>query len=88
MLADYCWTLARDTPTMEYKQQAKKKKKKIPHDFVLKNELAWKRLCRYSIYIVNIIPKQNKSTKHILFHWVVFSFLFNPSFLIIFQPVL
>jgi hypothetical protein len=27
MLADYyCWTLARDAPTMEYKGQAKKKK--------------------------------------------------------------
>ena len=25
MPADYCWTLARDTPTMEYKQQAKRK---------------------------------------------------------------
>jgi len=24
MLADYCWTLARDTPTMEYKRQAKR----------------------------------------------------------------
>jgi hypothetical protein len=23
MLTDYCWTLARDAPTMEYKQQAK-----------------------------------------------------------------
>jgi len=23
MLADYCWTLARDTPTVEYKRQAK-----------------------------------------------------------------
>jgi hypothetical protein len=31
MFADYCWTLARDTPTMEYKRQAKKKKKS---DFV------------------------------------------------------
>ena len=27
MLADYCWTLARDAPTMEYKRQAKRKKK-------------------------------------------------------------
>ena len=27
MLADYCWTLARDVPTMEYKRQAKQKKK-------------------------------------------------------------
>ena len=27
MLADYCWTLAMDAPTMEYKRQAKKKKK-------------------------------------------------------------
>jgi hypothetical protein len=41
---------------------------------VLNNELTWKRLCRCSIYVVNVIPKQNKSTKHILFHWIVFSF--------------
>jgi len=32
MLADCCWTLARDVPTVEYKQQAKQKKKL--HDFV------------------------------------------------------
>ena len=25
MLADYCWTLARDAPTIEYKRQAKQK---------------------------------------------------------------
>jgi len=31
MLANYCWTLARDVPTMEYKRQAKRKK---THDFV------------------------------------------------------
>jgi len=31
MLADYCWTLARDAPTTEYKRQAKRKKKS---DFV------------------------------------------------------
>jgi len=24
MLANYCWTLARDIPTMEYKRQAKR----------------------------------------------------------------
>ena len=35
--------------------------------FVLNNELTLKILCRCSIYVVNIIPKQNKSTKHILF---------------------
>ena len=38
MLADYCWTLARDVPTVEYKRQAKRKKKekkkKKKHDFV------------------------------------------------------
>ena len=28
MLADYCWTLARDAPTMEYKCQAKRGRKK------------------------------------------------------------
>ena len=55
--------------------------------FVLNNELTWKRLCRCSIYVVNIISKQNKSTTHILFHWVVFSFLFKPPFHIIFQPI-
>jgi len=27
MLTDYCWTLARDVPTMEFKQQAKQKQK-------------------------------------------------------------
>ena len=26
ILADYCWTLARDATTMEYKRQAKRKK--------------------------------------------------------------
>ena len=35
--------------------------------FVLNNELTCKRMCRCSIYVVNSIPKQNKSTKHILF---------------------
>jgi predicted nucleic acid-binding Zn finger protein len=51
---------------MEYKRQAKRKKF---HDFfVLNNELTWKRLCRCSNYVVNIILKHNKSTKHIIFH--------------------
>jgi len=27
MLADYCWTLARDAPAVEYKRQAKQGKK-------------------------------------------------------------
>ena len=36
--------------------------------FVLNNELTCKTLCRCSIYVVNIIPKHNKSTKHIPFH--------------------
>jgi len=27
MLADYCWTLARDAPTMECKRRAKRKKR-------------------------------------------------------------
>jgi hypothetical protein len=57
MLSDYCWTLARDAPTMEYKRQAKRKKTLF---FVLNNKLARKRLCRCSIYVVNIIPKKNK----------------------------
>ena len=65
MLADYCWTLARDAPTVEYKRQAKRKKNLIL--FVLNNELARKRLCRYFIYFVNIAFKQNNSTKLILF---------------------
>jgi hypothetical protein len=30
-LADYCWTLARHVPAMEYKRQAKRKKL---HDFI------------------------------------------------------
>ena len=42
MLADYCWTLARDDPTVECKRQAKRKKKKIL--FVLNNELTEKDL--------------------------------------------
>jgi len=68
MLADYCWTLAREIPTMEYNQQAKKKKYIYIYIFVLNNELTHKRLCRRSIYVVNIIPTQNKFTKPILFH--------------------
>jgi len=28
MLTDYCWTLASDAPTMKYKRQAKRRKKK------------------------------------------------------------
>jgi len=28
MLADYCWTLARDAPTVEYKRQAKQEREK------------------------------------------------------------
>jgi len=54
--------------------------------FVLSSEFTWKRLCRCSIYVVNI-PKQNKSTKHILVHWKVFSFLFKPPFRIICQHI-
>jgi len=38
MLADYCWTLARDVPTMEYKRQAKRNKNYMIL-FVLNNEL-------------------------------------------------
>jgi hypothetical protein len=75
----------RDAPTMEYKRQAKRQKKYIIF-FVLNNALTWKRLCRCSIYVVNIILKQNKSTKHIIFHLTVYSFLYNPPFRI-FQPI-
>jgi len=38
MLADYCWTLARDVPIMECKRQAKRKKIYMIL-FVLNNEL-------------------------------------------------
>jgi len=40
MIADYCWTLARDVPTMEYKRRAKQgeREKKVIL-FVLNNEL-------------------------------------------------
>jgi len=58
---------------MEYKRQAKRGEKKHKILCVLNNELTWKRLCKCSIYAVNIIPKQNKSTKHIVFYWIVFS---------------
>ena len=37
MLVDYCWTLARDAPTMEYKRQAKRKNKQKKRDFVCVN---------------------------------------------------
>jgi len=65
MLADYCWTLVRDAPTMECKRQAKRKKKWFCLCYIM--NLHEKRLCRCSIYVVNIISKQNKSTKHIVF---------------------
>jgi hypothetical protein len=48
-------------------QATGKTKKKYMILFVLNNELTCKRLRRCSIYLANIIPKQNKSTKHILF---------------------
>ena len=70
------------------KQNEKKRKKRNVILFVWNNELTWKRLCRCSIYVVNIISKQNKSTEHILFRWIVFSFLFKPPFRIIFQPIM
>jgi len=38
MLADYCWTLARDAPAMEYKRQAKRGGESMIL-FVLNNEL-------------------------------------------------
>jgi hypothetical protein len=50
---------------MQYKRQAKRKKNYMIL-FVVNNKLTWKRLCRCSIYVVNIIPKHSKSTKHIL----------------------
>jgi hypothetical protein len=37
MLADYCWTLGRDAPTMENKRQGRRKKEK--KKFALNNEL-------------------------------------------------
>ena len=90
MLADYCWTLARDAPAMEYKRQAKRGRGGGGNYlilFLLNNELTRKGLCRCTIYVVNSIPKQNNSTKHIIFHWKVFGFLFKPPFLIIFQTI-
>jgi hypothetical protein len=39
MLTDYCWTLTRDAPTMEYMLQAKRGRKKMIL-FVLNNELS------------------------------------------------
>jgi succinate-acetate transporter protein len=30
--------------------------------------------CAQVQLVVNIIPKENKSTKHILLHWIVFTF--------------
>jgi len=76
---------ARDVPTVECKGQAKQKKNMIL--FVLNNELTWKRLYRCSIYVVNTISKQNKSTKHILYQWIVFRYLFKLPFRIIFQTI-
>ena len=38
MLADYCWTVARNAPTMGYKRHAKQKKKEYVILFVLNNE--------------------------------------------------
>ena len=67
------------------KSDMQNEKKKL--FFVLNNELKSKRLCRCSIYFVNIISTQNKSTKHILFQRIVFSFLFKPSFHVTFQPI-
>jgi len=49
------------------RQNGGKKEKKIMILFVLNNELTRTRL-RCSIYVVNIVSKQNKSTKHIHFH--------------------
>ena len=50
MLADYCWTLARDAPTMECKWQAKWRGGNMIL-FVLNNELTWKKAfnlcCKY-----------------------------------------
>jgi hypothetical protein len=69
---------------MEYKRQEKRRKNYM-NLFVLNNELTWKRICRFSIYVINIIPKQNKSTKHILFLWIIFIVLINPPFCIIFN---
>ena len=42
MLANYCWALARDVPTMEYKRQAKRKKNYMIL-FVLNNKPTRKR---------------------------------------------
>jgi hypothetical protein len=39
LLANYCWTLASDTPSMEYNRQAKRKKKNCTILLVLYSEL-------------------------------------------------
>jgi len=38
MLADFCWSLARDVPNMEYKRQAKREKRHMIL-YALNNEL-------------------------------------------------
>ena len=55
--------------------------------FVLNNKFTWKRLCKCSNCVVNTIPKQNKSTKPILFHWIPFRYLYIPPFRKVFQPL-
>ena len=47
--ADYCWTLAKDVPTVEYKRQAKKKKIKTKYYSVEKNMFSRIILFRYNI---------------------------------------
>ena len=55
--------------------------------FVLNNELTWKRMCRCSIYVENIISKGNKPIKTFFFQWIVFSFLFKTPLPIIFESI-
>jgi len=64
MLADCCWTW--HGMPLPWNTSDRQNEKKNMILFVLNNELTLKRLCRCSVYAVNIIPKQNKYTKHIL----------------------
>jgi hypothetical protein len=55
-------------PCHGIKATGKTKKQKYIILFVLNKELTWKRLCRCFIYVLNIIPKRNKSTELAIFH--------------------
>jgi len=66
LLADYCWTLARNVPIMEYKRQTKRKKKNVML-FVLIMNLHEKDRADVQ-FALKILCLKRMSTKHILFH--------------------